>query len=165
MPEKQLSFTPEEIEMNRAGQITPSQARMLRRSLGRYEGSMLVITLLFFPGLMVFSSQWSHYWLSQGCFSILFLAGLVYLIDFQRTLWRDARQGRCVEVVGRVRMIVRDGRHSSNEIRINDIDANNYAIIINRQQLSQFSEDSCYRFFYAPNSCILLSAEKVDCLP
>lgn len=157
MQTDKLTFPPDELEANRAGHMTPHQARSLRRGLGHYQGT-LIFLLVFFVWVPFLSREWVTSCLTGS----VCLVAAAFLVESQWVLWRDAGDGTVSQVSGDVLLVSSGGKGSTlYEITIRDTTNQNQIVKATRRQARQFKVRKHYRIFYAPRTRILMSAEDI----
>ena len=160
----QFIFSPESIEDNRLGRMTSTQMSLLRRSLGRYQGTLIFLVLLLLIPAMLFIFTPAHDWIVTCLVSLLFFSGLAVLIGFQWALLKDASDGQVSKITGKIRIVTTGGKGTTHfELHLQDKAGLNHLVKVGRQDAKLFKTGVCYDIFYAPRSQILLSAEETGC--
>ncbi len=158
---KHSHFATEDIEANRNGYMTPSQAKMLRRSLGSYQGTLIFLSLLLLPvilGTLIRGRDWIVF----GLCGVLFLGALGVLLGFQWELWQDAREAKVISITGKLWSINSGGKGTTQlELHIQDKAGLKHVVLAPRKYNKQFKINGCHTVFYAPRTRILLSAEEI----
>jgi hypothetical protein len=157
------NFATEDIEANRNGYMTPSQAKMLRRSLGSYQGTLIFLSLLLLP-ILLGAVIIGHDWIVFGLFGLLLLGALGVLSGFQWELWKDAGEATVTSITGKLWSINSGGKGTTQlELHIQDKAGLKHVVLARRNYAKWFKVNTCYTFFCAPRTRILLSAEEITC--
>lgn len=160
-----LNFTDEDLNANRAGRMSVVQSARLYHHL-KTELKWSILGIPFFVGLLILLG----FSLSTGRGAVDFCAGLMFLfavlsgmvlisltVSLRRSYLADLNEGRSKVIQGSVN-IQRTGDDSRVFI---PIDEGCLSFNISREAGSMFHEGQTYRFYFAPRSHFLLSAEPV----
>lgn len=166
-----LGFSAEDLEKNRAGELSPAQLEKLRREFPFTFGCMGVMALGLFGGCVAVSISTvvliAH---NPGTLrvaivvvplvlTVLSSIVFVYFIKSARRLYRDVRRPAAVRMEGRViRKMEGEGNDARHLVTLGDLTLP----LMTRAAYDCFDEQSIYRAFLSFHSRRFLSIEPID---
>lgn len=158
-----LEFSEADLEANRRGALSPSQAARLRSSRQR----QLAVALLLFISLVIVATALIYAGQRSGN-PILGLAGAALILinavivgTMGRGYMRvggDLRPGNIEVLAGEVERVLRRGRQADNYlIRIDGANLH-----VPREVFLSFRHEAPYRIYRSVHARLLLSAEAID---
>ena len=158
-----LGFSEADLEANRRGALSASQAARLRASRRR----QLAAGMLLFAGLVVAATTFIYLGQANGNAILGWAGALLILINavvvgvMARAYMRvggDLRPGNVQVLAGQVERVLRRGRQADNYL----IRIDGASLAVSKEVFLSFRHEAPYRLYRAARSGALLSAEAND---
>lgn len=158
-----LGFSEADLEANRRGALSPSQAARLRSSRQRQlAGALLLfISLVIVATVLIYAGQRSGNPVLGLAGAALILINAVIVGTMGRGYMRvggDLRPGNVEVLAGEVERVLRRGRQADNYL----IRIDGASLQVSKDVFLGFQHEAPYRVYRAVHSGSLLSAEALD---
>ena len=158
-----LEFNEADLEANRRGALSATQAARLRASRQR----QLAVALLLFSSLVIAATIFIYLGQASGTVILGWAGALLILINaaivgaMARGYMRvggDLRPGNVEVLAGEVERVLRRGRQADNYL----IRIDGASLAVSKDVFLGFRHEAPYRVYRAAHSGVLLSAEPLD---
>jgi hypothetical protein len=159
---QELNFTPDDLEANRAGQMSDMQHWRLRTRRRRsiFIGMMLTVIIVFIASLFIFMGQQddgSTIMTMVGISLTLLNAAIIGIFArFWLRLSTDIGEKRVIITTGRLERVIKpiNRRVLNYLIRVDDVE-----VVIAKEAFDQFEHNTPYTLYTAPHTGAMLAAE------
>lgn len=155
-----MGFTQADLEANRAGNLSESQAARLKAMRRRNSliGTGLFFLFVFIATLLIFLGQMNQNAILSAIGGLLTVLNAVMIGMFARSYLRlsaDLNDGNVQILSGQLERILRRGRQGDSYLlRINAV-----SIYVSKDIFLQFKHEASYHLYRTAHSHLLLSAE------
>ena len=155
-----MQFTQSDLNANRNGNLSKSQALQLKRTRRRNlaMGALLFFLFVFLATLLIFLGQMNQNIILSTIGGLLTVVNAIMIGMFARSYLRitaDLQDGNIDRLSGELERILRRGYQQNNYLlRINGV-----SIYVTKDIFKQFRHEASYHIYRTTHAHILLSAE------